>query len=123
MLLPRVGFSRRFVATLLDFVLLGLLIAAVEGYFLIIWSIYHILMWSWRGTTIGGIVMGTKIIRADGNPITFPIAVVRSLSSIFSAIVLFLGFFWTGWDRDKQSWHDKIAGTVVVHVPRSLSLV
>jgi len=33
-----------------------------------------------------------------------------------------LGFFWIIWDKRKQGWHDKIAGTVVVihdeaHIP------
>lgn len=29
-----------------------------------------------------------------------------------------LGYFWAGWDKRKQTWHDKLAGTVVVR-PRS----
>ncbi|HZL44558.1 MAG TPA: sigma factor [Verrucomicrobiae bacterium] len=32
-------------------------------------------------------------------------------------------FLWIIWDRDKQAWHDKIAGTEVVLLPRSLPLV
>jgi hypothetical protein len=42
---------------------------------------------------------------------------------VAQAHTFFLGFFWIGWDRDKQGWHDKIAGTVVVRVPKSTSLV
>jgi uncharacterized RDD family membrane protein YckC len=37
--------------------------------------------------------------------------------------VLFLGFFWILWDKDQQGWHDKIAGTVVVRLPKALPLV
>jgi uncharacterized RDD family membrane protein YckC len=37
--------------------------------------------------------------------------------------VLFLGFFWIIWDAEKQGWHDKIAGTVVVRLPRGMPLV
>ena len=29
-------------------------------------------------------------------------------------IPLFLGYFWMLWDREKQTWHDKMAGSVVV---------
>ena len=50
-------------------------------------------------------------------------SVVRSLASCFSFIVFFLGFFWAGWDKEKQSWHDKIAGTIVVQVPKGVSLL
>ena len=83
----------------------------------------HVGMWAWKGTTIGGIVMGIKVVRLNGAPVDFSVALVRSLSSFFSAVVLFLGFFWTGWDREKQSWHDKIAGTIVVRVPKGMSLI
>jgi uncharacterized RDD family membrane protein YckC len=27
---------------------------------------------------------------------------------------LCLGIFWVGWDKRKQGWHDKIAGTLVI---------
>jgi uncharacterized RDD family membrane protein YckC len=61
-------------------------------------------------------------VRTDGRPINFSVALVRSLLSIFSMMVIFLGFLWAAWDREKQTWHDKIAGTVVVKVPRDLAL-
>ena len=32
----------------------------------------------------------------------------------FSTIPIFLGFFWMLWDPEKRTWHDKIAGAVVV---------
>lgn len=121
--LRRAGFWIRLWAALLDLVLLGTLTALVGPLFLLIWVAYHVAMWTWKGTTIGGIVAGLKIIRVDGQPINFSVALVRSLSSFFSAAVFFLGFFWAGWDRDKQAWHDKIAGTLVVRVPKGMSLV
>jgi uncharacterized RDD family membrane protein YckC len=34
-----------------------------------------------------------------------------------------LGFLWIVFDEEKQSWHDKVAGTVVVHAPKGMSLV
>jgi uncharacterized RDD family membrane protein YckC len=48
---------------------------------------------------------------------------VRLLGGFFSAAAFGLGFFWAGWDRDKQSWHDKISGTLVVSVPKGMSLI
>jgi len=84
---------------------------------------YFAALWSWKGTTVGGIVLNLQVVRLDGRPLNFLTALVRSLAAVFSIFVLFLGFFWIGWDRDKQGWHDKIAGTVVVRLPRSVSLV
>jgi uncharacterized RDD family membrane protein YckC len=81
-------------------------------------------MWAWKGTTVGGVVLKLQVVReANGGPLTFVVALVRSLAAAFSIVVLFLGFFWIAWDKDKQGWHDKIAGTVVVRLPRALPLV
>ena len=43
--------------------------------------------------------------------------------SKLSVFILFIGFFWIGWSSDKQGWHDIIAGTYVVKMPRSQSLI
>ena len=61
-----------------------------------------------------------KIVDAEtGGPITRRQAVVRYLGYYVSLFGLGLGFFWVGWDRRKQGWHDKLAGTVVVRSRRS----
>ena len=33
---------------------------------------------------------------------------------VVSVAPLLPGLFWIGWDRRKQSWHDKLAHTVVI---------
>ena len=33
---------------------------------------------------------------------------------LISIAIFFLGVIWAGFDRRKQGWHDKMAGTVVV---------
>lgn len=121
--LPRVGFWLRLAATLLDLVLLGWLAAHFDGLWVLLWVGYHIAMWTWKGTTIGGIVCGIKVVRVDGRPLDFTVSLVRGLAAVFSGIALGLGFFWAGWTREKQSWHDKIAGTTIVKLPKGVSLV
>jgi len=49
--------------------------------------------------------------------------VVRALGCFLSLLVCGLGFIWVAFDQEKQSWHDKIAGTVVVRVPKGVSLI
>lgn len=123
--LPRAGFWERMGAAFLDVVIVALLSVFVGGLplgFLVALA-YFAGMWAWKGTTIGGIVLNLKLVRLDGQPVTFAVALVRGLASMLSIIVFFLGFFWIIVDRDKQSWHDKIAGTVVVRTPRAMSLV
>jgi uncharacterized RDD family membrane protein YckC len=121
--LARAGFWIRLAATLLDLILLGWFIRLVDGYFPLLWLGYHIGMWTWKGTTIGGIVCSLKVVREDGRPLDLTVAVVRSLAAVFSFVALGLGFFWAGWSPERQSWHDKIAGTVIVKVPKGMPLI
>ena len=121
--MPRAGFWIRTAATILDFVFLIWLISFTNKYFLLFWIAYHIAMWTWKGTTIGGIICHLKVVRTDGRPMDLGVSLVRSLSAVFSAVALCLGFFWVGWTSTRQSWHDLIADTVIVRVPRSVSLI
>ena len=58
--------------------------------------------------------MNIRVIRPDSSDITFPVAFLRYLGYVISAIPLFLGFIWIAFDKQKQGFHDKIAGTFVV---------
>jgi len=124
-LLPRAGFWIRFAATFLDLLLVGAisLVIHLPIFFPLAWFGYHVAMWVWKGMTIGGVVFGLKVFRRDGRKVDFAVAFVRSLASIFSGLVLFIGFFWTGWNRERLSWHDMIAGTIIVKMPKGVSLL
>jgi uncharacterized RDD family membrane protein YckC len=123
--LVRVGFWLRFLATFIDLLLVAALTAMTQrgSWFLPLWVAYHVSLWAWRGTTVGGVVLGLKIVRRDGRDVDFPIALIRSLSSFLSAMALFIGFFWAGWTRERVAWHDQIAGTIVVRMPRGVPLL
>jgi len=122
---PRANFWERMGAAFLDIVIVGIFFGIVGGPpqgFLVALA-YFSGMWAWKGTTVGGVVLGLKVVRLDGRPVTFAVALVRGLAAAFSVIVLFLGFLWIAWDPDKQGWHDRIAGTVVIRLPRGTPLV
>jgi uncharacterized RDD family membrane protein YckC len=122
---PKASLWERLCAAFLDIILIGILsgIAHVGPICLIVALAYFAGMWTWKGTTIGGIVLKLKVVRTDGRPLTFVIALVRGLAAAFSVVILFLGFLWIAWDKDKQGWHDKIAGTEVIRLPYSAPLV
>jgi uncharacterized RDD family membrane protein YckC len=122
---PRASFWERMAAAFLDIVLVSILgsIVHVAPLGFLVALAYFSGMWAWKQTTIGGIVLGLKVARVDGQPITFVVALVRALAAAFSAMVLFLGFLWIAWDSEKQGWHDRIAGTVVLKLPRGTPLV
>ncbi|MDQ1375597.1 MAG: hypothetical protein QOJ09_2935, partial [Actinomycetota bacterium] len=67
------------------------------------------------GQTVGKKVMNIRVIDFNtGGPLGYGKAFIRWLCTILSAIVCLLGYFWMLWDPEKQTWHDKLAGTVVV---------
>jgi uncharacterized RDD family membrane protein YckC len=122
---PRAGFWERMGAGFLDCILLGFITALFHGspLALLVGLVYFAGMWAWKGTTIGAVVLGLKVVRQDGYPVTLLVSVVRGLAAAFSIAVFFLGFLWIVFDREKQGWHDKIAGTVVIKMPKGTPLV
>jgi uncharacterized RDD family membrane protein YckC len=85
-----------------------LLILAVQ-------ALYHVVLWSWLGGTLGQRILGMEVLRErDGTRIGLGRGCLRYLGYFVSGWVLYLGFIWVAFDARKQGWHDKIAGTVVV---------
>jgi uncharacterized RDD family membrane protein YckC len=124
--LPRAGFGIRMGALLLDVVLIGILLNQLHervNIELLALAAYGAVMWKLKSSTIGGIICGLQVVRLDGRPIDWPTAIVRALGCFLSLAVVGLGFIWIAIDNDKQSWHDKIAGTVVVRAPKGASLL
>jgi uncharacterized RDD family membrane protein YckC len=83
---------------------------------------YCALFWAWQGTTLGGIVCNLRITRADGKRLEFVDAFVRALGAVLSVAAFGIGFLWILRDPQQQAWHDKIAGTIVVKVPKGTPL-
>ncbi len=128
--LPRAGFWIRLLAGLLDMVLVGMMFGALHsvwshfgGVFPFWYSVYCVIMWATKGTTIGGIICGLKVVRVDDRPMDWSVALVRALGAFLSLAVAGLGFIWVAFDDQRQSWHDKIAGTTIVKVPKGTSLL
>ncbi len=133
--LPRAGFWIRLAAVLLDLILVGILWSVLSGVLpnrahdrdhanlLLLLAIYGAALWKLKGTTVGGIVCGLKVVRLDERPLDWGTTIARALACFLSLVVLGLGFIWVVFDDQKQAWHDKIAGTTVVRVPKGVSLV
>jgi uncharacterized RDD family membrane protein YckC len=69
-----------------------------------------------NGRSPGKMLMGLQVLTTEGNPLTFGVAFLRSVGYLISSMLFTfpLGFIWAAFDRRKQGWHDKIAGTVVI---------
>ncbi len=83
----------------------------------IIVILYFWLFIGLKGQTLGKMVVGIKVVNAEGSIPGLGDAALREVpGKIVSSIVIYLGFLWIIWDRQKQGWHDKIASTHVVRV-------
>jgi uncharacterized RDD family membrane protein YckC len=122
--LPRAGFWIRAGALFIDLVIVAVSCAWwAHAFTLVLIAVYGAVLWKFRGTTVGGIVCGLQVVRLDDRPLDWPTTVVRALACFLSLVVVGLGFVWVAFDDEKQSWHDKIAGTTVVRPPKRMSLV
>jgi uncharacterized RDD family membrane protein YckC len=66
------------------------------------------------GRTPGKMLLGLQVVSVNGGRISFGTAFLRSVGYLVSSIFFCLGYIWIGFDKKKQGWHDKIAGTVVI---------
>ena len=122
--LPRAGFWIRTGALFIDGIVVAVCFGPWAGPLVLpILALYGALLWKFRGTTIGGIVCGLQVVRLDDRPLDWPTVAVRALACFLSLVVVGLGFVWVAFDDEKQSWHDKIAGTTVVRPTKRPSLV
>ena len=120
---PRAGFAERAAAFVLDAILVTLAARAVFGdggdeMLIVLIVAYHVAFWLWKRTTLGGIICQLRVTRVDGESLRFVDALVRGVTAIFSLAAFGIGALWILRDPERQSWHDKVAGTYVVRVPR-----
>jgi uncharacterized RDD family membrane protein YckC len=121
---PRANFGQRLGAYLVDVIALGI----IYGILLVIsrplaYAVGTILSLAYftyfegssSGQTVGKRLLGIRVIDfSSGGPIGYGRAFVRWIARILSGIVCLLGYLWMLWDKEKQTWHDKLAPTVVV---------
>jgi uncharacterized RDD family membrane protein YckC len=76
-----------------------------------------VLLGSPSGQTIGMRTVGIRVIDATtGGRVDYGRCITRYLMAIISGLALGLGYLWMLWDPQRQTWHDKAAGTYVVPV-------
>lgn len=130
------GFWVRVVATLIDTILIMVITLPLlwsiygDSYFdstailngpadfLISWvlpAVGVIVFWMVKQATPGKMALSLRVLDANtGNSLTVGQSVGRYLAYFVSMLPLFIGIIWVAFDKKKQGWHDKLAGTVVV---------
>lgn len=114
----------RFVALVIDSILVGIIggifgandlwfLGGIIG-FLVGVGYQWVFLTRNNGQTPGKMVMGIRVIKADGTPIEDIDAVLRYLGYLINSPFLFIGWLWAFIDPNRQGWHDKLARTYVV---------
>lgn len=66
------------------------------------------------GATPGKMVMGLKVVRADGNAITYGRATGRFFGEVVSGFICYLGYFIAAFDEQRRTLHDHMCDTRVI---------
>jgi len=126
----KAGFWIRLLATWVDCLIIYFVLTAIlylliytapELYFpfnftfFVAGLIYSSILVAWKGQTAGKYLLGISVQSNTGTRLSFLRSVLReTILKIVSGVVLFLGFFWIGFTKNKKGWHDHIVHSSVV---------
>lgn len=129
---PRANFGWRLLAALVDgivvavvaLIVLGILAAVTDetgialGYlFAFVFAVVYFTYFEGgaSGQTPGKRLCNIRVIDFNtGGPIGYPRALGRLFARYLSQLPCYLGYLWMLWDRENQTWHDKLVSCVVV---------
>jgi uncharacterized RDD family membrane protein YckC len=123
--LQYVSVGPRFLAVLIDSILIGIVNgiigAALRGsstvglIAAVITIAYYIVMEATQGATVGKMVLGLRVVRIDGSPISWNESIIRNLLRIVDAIAVYLVGAILVWNSPtRQRLGDRVAKTVVI---------
>lgn len=116
-------FGRRLWATLLsaviDLLVLGAMSMAVDGDRVLapfgFWFLLHHVGLTMEGGDLGHRLAGLRVVRTNGEPVGLLHAVMREIGRLFvSPLPMGFGLLWMLDQPQRRTWHDLMAGTVVV---------
>jgi uncharacterized RDD family membrane protein YckC len=126
------GFWRRLGGLIIDAIIVGVISAIIDAIVkavapdatalqgivgLVIGLIYYI--WGWgTGQSVGMMLLKMRMVdQTTGAAPGYGKAVIRYIIQIIcgvTVILFIIGGLWLLWDAKKQTWWDKVAGTIVV---------
>jgi len=87
--------------------------------FMFIKLFYHAIFTTVYGGSLGKIFLKIEVISTeDFTNISFGQSFLRAFIRLFSEAIFYLGFLWAVFEPNKQSWHDKLAKTIVIYAEK-----
>ena len=82
-----------------------------------VWAVFYLwLAVAVFGKTIGKMILGARVVMADGSVVVSGSrAVVRAVTLPLSFIIFGIGLLGAVFGRERRTWHDHFAGTTVVY--------
>ena len=77
--------------------------------------------WTHGGQTLGLRTWRLKVVRSNGEKLTWRDAAVRFAASAVAFIPAAAGLLWQLFDRDKLALHDRLSSTRVVKIPKKIA--
>ncbi len=82
----------------------------------VVWTFYNIFQGGKTGSRWGQKIVGIRMLKeATGQPLGGGLAIGRAFVHILDSIPCYIGYLWPLWDSKKQTFADKIIGSVVVN--------
>jgi len=79
---------------------------------------YFVVSWSRGGQTIGMRAWRLRVVSVQGDRLAWSRASARFAASLLSLLALGIGFAWCLFEADRRGWHDLLAGSRVVRLPK-----
>ncbi|MBK3580239.1 RDD family protein [Streptomyces sp. MBT65] len=124
---PYANWGQRFLGTLVDgliFLVPYILIivgrgngalTAVGFVLLLGLAIWQLIQEGKTGQTVGKKALGIRLVRENtGQPLGIGMAFLRRLAHFVDSIACYLGWLWPAWDAKRQTFADKICGSIVI---------
>lgn len=96
----------------------GILVGVVWAGSAVAWVAYFAVSEARWGQTVGKRAVGIEVVSTAGGRVSTGRAVARHFARLLSALPLYLGYFAMLWSPKRQTWHDRLTGSVVVRSGR-----
>ncbi|AGS71334.1 RDD family protein [Streptomyces collinus] len=124
---PYANWGQRFLGTLVDglvflvpyiLVIVGrnnAALSAIGGLAIIAVAIWQLIQEGRTGQTIGKKALGIRLVKEEtGQPLGVGMAFVRRLAHFLDSLACYLGWLWPAWDSKRQTFADKVCGSIVI---------
>ena len=75
---------------------------------------YECIMIGKFGATLGKMACKIKVVRADGSPVGYGLAIGRYFAKMLSGLICLVGYIMAAFDDEKRTLHDRICNTRVI---------